>query len=167
MLGARTLEVLAELAIAVLGFSGVVAVLGRRAAGEWSELDRVRFQNMVRLAVLVLVLSLLPFPFYSAGFSAPRVWGWASGIGSFVCLFVVVPQARSVSVASMWSTPGVSKLALTYALAASFTAPILLALNSAAILLEGTATPYLVATLLLFGASLAFFLRLLDSAVGG
>ena len=33
-----TLELLAELSIAVLGFSGVVAVLGRRASGDWTDL---------------------------------------------------------------------------------------------------------------------------------
>src|SRR5262249_38122429 len=127
----------------------------------------VRFQNMIRLAILVLVLSLLPFPFRSAGLDAAQVWGWSSGIGSLICILVVVPQARSVSLASVWSTPGVSKLALTYAFAASFTAPILLALNAGAILLERGGTPYLIVTLLLFGASLSFFLRLLDTAMGG
>jgi hypothetical protein len=124
-------------------------------------------RSPVRLAILVLVLSLLPFPFHSAGLDATQVWGWSSGIGSLLCLLVLVPQARSVSLAAVWSTPGVNKLALTYAVAASLTAPVLLALNSGAMVLERGYTPYLVATLLLFGASLAFFLRLLDTAMGG
>jgi len=161
------LGLLAELAVAVLGFSGVVAVLGHRASGEWPELDRVRFQNMIRLAVLVLLLSLLPLPFDSAGLGTAEVWGWSSGIGSLVCLLVLVPQARSVSLVSIWSTPGVSKLATSFALAASLAAPVLLALNAGAILLTRGGTPYLVATLLLFGASLSFFLRLLDTAMSG
>jgi hypothetical protein len=159
------LALLAELAVAVLGFSGVVAALGQRSSGEWSDLDRLRFRSMIRLALLVLVLSLLPLPFDSAGLGAAHVWGWSSGIGSLLCIFVIVPEFRSASLASIWSTPDVSKLATSYAIAASLTAPILLALNAGAILLERAVTPYLIATLLLFGASISFFLRILEAAI--
>ena len=67
MEGAGILQLLAELAIGVIGFSGVVAVLGRRGAGEWQELDRFRFFFMIRSATFVLSLSLIPFLFHHGG----------------------------------------------------------------------------------------------------
>jgi hypothetical protein len=167
MQGAGTLELLAELAVAVLGFSGVVAALGPRASGEWSNLDRVRFRGMVRIAVFVLVLSLLPFPLENAGLSAAQVWGWSSGIGFLLCVLALVSlQVHSLSPRSLWSNPGVSRFALAYAGAALLAAPIILGLNAAGVVLQRTATPYVVALLLLFGVSLAFFLRLLDAVMG-
>lgn len=168
MQGAGTLELLAELAVAVLGFSGVVAALGRRASGEWSRLDRMRFRGMVRIALFVLVLSLLPFPLDSAGLAASQVWGWSSGIGLLLFVLVSVSlEVHSTPLRSLWSNAGVSKSALGYAFAVLFAAPILLGLNAAGVVLQRSATPYLVAVLLLFGVSLAFFLRLLEEVMGG
>jgi hypothetical protein len=160
------LELLAELSVAVLGFSGVVVVLGRRASGDWTEIDRVRFRGMVRFAALALILSLLPFPFRSAGWSEPAVWGWSSGIGTPLCafLFVFYGQVRRVV---PWSNPAVSKFGLIYALSAIVAGTILLALNATGIVFRHTATPYLVATLLLFGASVTAFFRLLEAAITG
>jgi hypothetical protein len=163
-----TLELLAELSIAVLGFSGVVAVLGRRASGDWADLDRYRFRMMVRIAALVLVLSLLPFPFRSAGFSESSVWGWSSGIGTllYVLLFVSYRQDVDRKRLRLWANPAVSKPAHIYALSVALAAPLLLGLNATAVVFERTATPYLVALLLLFGASVVSFFRLLEAEVG-
>jgi hypothetical protein len=166
---AGTLELLAELSIAVLGFSGVVAVLGRRASGDWSDLDGLRFRVMVRVAALVLALSLLPFPFRSAGFSESSVWGCSSGIGTlFFALFLVLYQQDDDRKGRrLWSEPTVSKAALIYLRCVALAAPLLLGLNATGIVFERTATPYLVASLLLFGASVVSFFRLLEAEVAG
>ena len=55
---AGILQLLAELSIGVLGFSGVVAVLGRRASGEWTDLDRIRFRVMIRIETATYALSV-------------------------------------------------------------------------------------------------------------
>ena len=163
-----TLELLAELSIAVLGFSGVVAVLGRRASGDWTDFDRYRFWVMVRLAALVLVLSLLPFAFRSAAFSESSVWGWSSGIGTllFALLMVLYQQDDDRKGRRLWSEPTVSKAALIYLRCVALAAPLLLGLNATGIVFERTATPYLLALLLLFGVSVVSFLRLLETEVG-
>jgi hypothetical protein len=165
--GAGTLELLAELAVAVLGFSGVVAVLGRRASGDWTELDRTRFRNMVHTAVLALVLSLLPLPIRSAGFGEPTVWGWSSGIGTVLCVLFLVPSLTDVTRRWPWSNPAVSKPALVYVLCARLGAPLLLGLNAAGIAFARAATPYLLACLLTFGMSVVLFVRLLEVELGG
>ena len=164
---AGTLELLAELSIAVLGFSGVVAALGRRASGDWSDVDRFRFRRMIHIAAVVLALSLLPFPFRSAGFTDSSVWGWSSGIGSALCVLLFLAYQRDVGRQRLrlWSDPAISKLALIYALCAGLVALLLLSLNATGIVFERGPTPYLVASLLLFGASVVSFLRLLDAAI--
>jgi hypothetical protein len=162
-----TLELLAELSIAVLGFSGVVAVLGRRASGDWADLDRLRFRVMVRVAAVVLVLSLLPFPFRSAGFSESSTWGWSSGIGTLLYALFLVSYLQEFyrEQARLWSDSTVSKVAHIYNSFVSIVAPLLLGLNATGLVFERTATPYLVASLLIFGVSIVLFLRLLETEV--
>jgi hypothetical protein len=165
---AGTLELLAELAIAVLGFSGVVAVLGRRASGDWTDVDRLRFGAMVRIAALVLVLSLLPSPFRSAGLSESSLWAWCSGIGTALCVLLVVlnyEARKRVHLPFGWSDSTISKAALIYVLVAVIVAPLLLGLNAIGVAFERDPTAYLVALLLLFVASVVYFLRLLEASI--
>ena len=154
------LEVVAELGIAVLGFSGIVVVLGRGSSGDWSDLDHFRFNALLRSAFWVVVLSLLPFPLVSAGATEAQVWGWSSGIGAFLYVIVVLSQLKGLAFSQFWSNPEVSKLSLAYGLLAVLGCPLLLVLNATGILFERTFTPYLVAVLLTLGASLVSFTRM-------
>jgi hypothetical protein len=160
-----SLALVAELSVAVLGFSGVVAVLGRRASGDWAKLDRERFHGMVDCAVLALALSLLPLAFRAASFSEAMVWGWGSAIGVIVCALLIVPRVRTLASPSMWSDPAVSKPSLVYGICALIAAPLLLALNAAGIVFAQTSTPYLVACLLVFGFAVILFVRLLRAEI--
>jgi hypothetical protein len=164
---AATLQLLAELAVAVLGFSGVVAVLGRRSAGEWTRLDRMRFFAMVRLTVIVLVLAVLPLPFHFAGLSGEATWGWCSGIAAVgVILNLAVASLDGALSKAVLTAQETSRLGFAYTLTASFFALALFAANATGIGLARSFTPYLVATLLLFGAPVVLFIRLLHSAIG-
>ena len=167
MENAGILQLLAELALGVLGFSGIVAVLGHRSAGEWAPIDRVRFFTMISLAGLVLLLAVLPFPFHSAGFASQPIWGWCSGVGAILLLcngvatHIVYPPPKGA-----FTDPGTSRLATVYIASAIFGALILFAMNATGIGLEHSATPYLVAVLLLFGVPVLLFIRLLYTAIG-
>ncbi len=55
------LATFAEIGFTLAGFTGVVVVLGRRAAGEWMPLDRLRIHIMLEIAALVVAFSLLPY----------------------------------------------------------------------------------------------------------
>ena len=166
MENSETLHTVAELAVGVLGFSGIVAFLGRRSAGEWAPVDRFRFLNMIHNAALVLVLSLIPFAFHSADFSPEATWAWCSGIGALLWIFMVgaslvlVPPPQGAFVDS-----GTSKIAVAYSFPASFVAAALLLSNATGIGLSRSATPYLVSTLLLFGVTVVLFIRLLHTAL--
>ncbi len=164
---AGILQLLADLSVGVLGFSGVVAVLGRRGAGEWTLVDRVRFFTMVRLTVSVLILAVLPFPFHSAGLTGETIWGWCSGIAALIMVLnLVVAFIDNAFSRSVLSDPGTSRLASAYIFITAPTAIALFATNATGIGLERSFTPYLVATLLLFGAPVVLFIRLLHSAIG-
>lgn len=55
-----TLLSLAEVAIAMAGFSAIVVVLKRGGSGNWTELDADRFLGMVVHAVFAVVFCFLP-----------------------------------------------------------------------------------------------------------
>ena len=167
MENAGILQLLAELALGVLGFSGVVAVLGRRSAGEWAPIDRFRFFGMIRITAFVLVLAVLPFPFHSAGFASEAIWGWCSGVGAVLLVSATVAQ-RIVESApkGTFTDPRTSKLALAYVVPAYLGALFLFGLNATGIGLEQSATRYLVAVLLTFGIPVVLFIRLLHTAIG-
>jgi hypothetical protein len=164
---AGILQLLAELAISVLGFSGVVAVLGRRSTGEWTTVDRARFFVMVRLTLSVLALAILPFPFYAAGFAGEVIWGWCSGIAALVVILnLMVAFNDGMLSGAVLSASGTSRLAIGYIFISVPVELALFAMNAAGIGLERAFTPYLVASLLLFGAPVVLFVRLLHSAIG-
>ena len=164
---AGILQSLAELSVGVLGFSGVVAVLGRRSVGEWTRADRIRFFAMVRLAVSVLVLAILPYPFQSAGLADELTWAWCSAIAALaVILNFVVAFIDGGFSRSAYAGPATSKLAIVYTFASPIAALILFALNATGIGLEHSFTPYLVGVLLVFGAPIVLFVRLLRTAIG-
>lgn len=164
---AGILELIAELAVAVLGFSGVVAVLGRRSAGEWTQLDRIRFFSMVRLTVGVLVLAVLPFPFHFAGYTGDQTWGWLSAIGAAIMgLNLVATFLDGGFSEGTFTAQGTSRLAVAYSFTSAAISLALFTMNAAGIGLERSFTPYLVAILLTFGTPIVLFMRLLYSAIG-
>jgi hypothetical protein len=51
---------IASVAIAISGFSGVVAVFAGRADGKWSAAERFRTKNMLILSLVACLLSFVP-----------------------------------------------------------------------------------------------------------
>ena len=54
------LYIIAEIAVALIGFSGVVTVLGHRGKGQWQTAEKVRLQAMVEPSIIALFGALLP-----------------------------------------------------------------------------------------------------------
>lgn len=50
----------ADIAVALIGFSGVVTILGHRGKGEWQQAEKVRLQALVEPSIVALVGALLP-----------------------------------------------------------------------------------------------------------
>jgi hypothetical protein len=69
---------LAELAIGLAGFSGVVVAFTYR--GELEAIDRVRFIMLLSIAVSTAVLAFVPFAFAQAASTEAAVWQRSSGV---------------------------------------------------------------------------------------
>ena len=69
-----TLTVLAEIAIAIAGFSGIVAGVGRRAGSEWTVADRLRLSMLLQISLTVAFFSLFPLVLASADIDSTYVW---------------------------------------------------------------------------------------------
>ena len=173
MQGVGTLELIAELAVALLGFSGVVAVLGRRASGEWSAVDSQRFSGMITQSVTVLAMTLIPLPFYYAGFDSHELWGWASAICAVLSILVTLTSQASQGsfrpsiLRPMWQDETVNRPALLYLVFVYWVAPAILLLNSFGLVFDRTFTPFLVAVLLHFAIPVILFVRLLGTSLLG
>jgi hypothetical protein len=73
------LTALAEVAIAIAGFSGIVVALKRRGEA-WSESDKTRFSVLLQISLSCVFWSFTPIVLYLVNTSAVSVWGWSTGI---------------------------------------------------------------------------------------
>lgn len=69
-----TLQTISEIAIAIVGFSGVVAVLGHRTSRNWSDQEIVQLRTLVEPGIVVLFASFLPQVLNFA--LASEEWAW-------------------------------------------------------------------------------------------
>jgi hypothetical protein len=90
------LTAIIEASIGLIGFSGLVIALGRRASGEWSPGDKLRLVNLLATGVIVLACTLVSLILLSAG--VPQTTAWASSSVAWVIL--VLPF-------SVWAIPQV------------------------------------------------------------
>ncbi len=74
-----TLFTIAEVSIALAGFSGVVAVLGRRSSGGWSSEELLQLRALVETSLAALFVSFVPGMVSSAVGSENAVWRWSNG----------------------------------------------------------------------------------------
>ena len=51
---------MSALGLTVTGFSGLISVLGRRAAGNWSDAERFQLEQLLELSLAVTFASLIP-----------------------------------------------------------------------------------------------------------
>jgi hypothetical protein len=155
------LTTLAEVAIAIAGFSGIVVALQNRTA-DWSETDKLRFSMLLQVSFVSVAFSFVPIVLYLMHPSEPFVWRWSSGLWLvyFACTAAYrVPQFPRVS------DPGsdTSKAAAGFLLSVSFTSVVLQVANVVWLRLSW---PHVVTVIL--GILLAFvlFVRLLRAVIG-
>ncbi len=85
MVASDELLTIAELAIGLAGFSGVVIAFSYR--GKLRPTDRYRFVGLFTQALTVAFLSFVPFGFYHAGQVGPAIWRASSGVAVLFWLF--------------------------------------------------------------------------------
>lgn len=96
MEGEGALLTIAEISVALAGFSSVVIALRGPVAGSWSPQDRYGLGIVLVASVGALVGSLLPFPLASLGWPPERVWAASNGVFGLLVLVAVGFLARVV-----------------------------------------------------------------------
>ncbi len=70
----NALSTLAEVAIAIAGFSGIVSVFGRRSSGHWSPAERSRLFGLLIMSFTALLFCVVPFVLLSIPVSESTCW---------------------------------------------------------------------------------------------
>ena len=163
---AGTLQVLAEIAIAIAGFSGVVTALTIRTS-QWSELDKLRLRMLLQASFATAFFSLLPLVLLSTTLLDPAIWviassAWLIYMGASTIPFVVRAIRKSRSAPDGAGRP-VAAL-VVFAVGVVGLVVVVQVLNVAVL---RTAWPHLAAMLSgLIGASVSF-LRLIQNLISG
>ena len=74
------LQTIAEVAVAILGFTGVVAFLGQRAQGAWRTVDLFRLNQLLAAGIAALLFAFLPILLFKLGASESATWRISSGL---------------------------------------------------------------------------------------
>jgi len=96
---------IAQISVALAGFSSVVIALRGAGPDAWSAQDRAGLANVLAASVGTLVGSLLPFPLAYLGWPDARVWGVVNALFGALVLGVVGVLAYQVTRGSRPRTP--------------------------------------------------------------
>ena len=97
LFSADVLSLLAELATAIAGFSGIVAVFGRRTAGRWRPAESARLVGLLYTSLVAALFSVLPLVLFSVPVSEPMCWRVLSPLLAASLLRPVVSVLRIIS----------------------------------------------------------------------
>lgn len=146
-----------EIAVALVGFAGIVFAFHRPLHGPALAASLGRFWSMLILGSGALLFSLLPFPFLSAGLSSRTAWSVCSVL---MALFVGAHLLSAVRLGRRRA--GAAPLPVAaFVRGGSAAAVVVLALNSIDVVFHRSFTGYFVGVLWLLAASLFFFARLI------
>jgi hypothetical protein len=74
------LSTITQVAVALTGFTGVVAVLGHRDHGAWTPEERLQLRTLVETSLTALFASLAPIVIFIALGSEPVAWRGANAV---------------------------------------------------------------------------------------
>jgi len=154
---------LAEISVAFAGFSGVVAVFGRRDPSSWSFADRFRFFSLVESSLSLLLLCILPFGLFSFHITDESVWRGMSAL--IVSYFVLSDIFR---IARLRAAPSSERAELasiaTRVFAAGHVLVLIFSIYNAVFV--GEFGPFLAALIFILTRSAFLFARMLVAAFG-
>lgn len=92
-----TLQLIAQLAVAMAGFSSVVVSFGRHHEKGWTVSDRIRLSLLVGDSLAVMFFAVLPLALQNLEMGADLIWGLSSAaLGLYVLIrsLKVLPRIR-------------------------------------------------------------------------
>ena len=108
MPGPETLLTVAELALALAGFAGLVAAFQSGSIAAWGGFDRTRFSGMIELALGTALLALVPICLHALGASEATAWRIATALLAIfapIHFVVMVRRFRRAAVESPNNLP--------------------------------------------------------------
>jgi len=149
---------LAQIAIALIGFSGLVFVFRRR--GDDAQRPGNRFWTLITTGSGCLVFSLLPLAFLHGGMSSFVTWSACSGV---FAVFLAVSWAwLYIELRRRIGAGQYYKSAITFAFTAGHVIAVaVLVLNTLGIAWQPTFAPYLASLMLYFFWGSSMFIRII------
>ena len=154
------LQTIAEISIALAGFTGVVAFLGERARGKWRPVDLFRFNNLLTCSIAALLLSFAPILIHKLGASESTAWRWSSGMTAAILVFVFA-RVRAIRQLPEVEQGEISRRALGVLGASRAATLALLVANATDVAYSGESGPCLAGLVYLLAFSAFQFVRLL------
>jgi hypothetical protein len=143
---------IAEIAIAITGFSGLIGILARRERLDRSSIEFFRLRWMLEYSLITLGLSLLPFLIFAAGLSEESSWRLSSALAFGGFIFYLPANRAFLSDFLKRATPFERAMAWV-----DLALMLVLAENAVGLPFDPSALPYLGAVYWnLFGAALGF-----------
>jgi hypothetical protein len=152
------LHTLAEVSVAFAGFSGVVAVFGRRDPSTWSVADRIRFSTLIEYSLFALFFCVLPSCLSTLHLPEEFVWCTASGFFAAYLLARNLLAIGRLRAAPPSDRADLSRSIVVFLLLADIVA---FALNLYNVVTLREIGPFLLALLLLLTKSGFLFARML------
>lgn len=157
------LGVFAQLAVVIVGLSGIVAVAGTRATGNWQIADHYRFWNMMASGFALLFQSIFPMILHHFSLTSQSVWGWSSAAAALLVCGQLYWRWRGYKHAH--EDPKFNRFLWWFNLALLGTAAVIFILNAVGLVFQGSFGPYLLAMSLMLTHSCERFVRLLVVAL--
>jgi hypothetical protein len=152
------LIVVAEVAIALAGFSSIVIAL-RRGMDQVTSFAFIRLWRLLETSLATVLFALIPFALHYLGVGESELWRVASG---GLCSYVLCAQVYMFNRWwEQWKSPAIRWSFNGPVLVVQFAVVVLLALNATAIGLNGGFGPYFVSLLWYLILSALYFGRLL------
>ena len=157
------LGVYAQLAVFIVGLSGIIGVVGHGTSKEWITADYLRFRTMIASGFVLLFQSVFPIILLHFALTPRAVWGWSSAV---MALIVCTQQAwRYANYSKSRVDPKYNFFTWWLGTALQVSASVVLVLNAAGIGFKGTFAPYLLAMSLILALSCLAFIRLLSMSL--
>lgn len=87
----------AQVAIALAGFTGVVAVFGTNPVHEWSRLNGLRLRLLLTMSSIPVALCLIALVLLTTGLREAVIWRLVSGLSAFVFMTASGTAQRAMS----------------------------------------------------------------------
>ena len=160
------LIVIAEISVALVGFSGIIAVFRQRGISSWPPHIAYRFLFMCQNAFAAMAFALLPFLLYYTSRLSEATWELSSALFAVSLVFLIwqtysrakdLPVASRAQLSSGWM--------LTYQ-SGSFLIALILVANALSLLGAAGPAAYLAALGWLLFLAASLFVRLLMGPSG-